>query len=171
MKSSSFDSSLPVLKRGWANMPSQGARSCCLRHLGLCDRAWWSEKRKVKAERVSFFLVPRDEKLLNRYKERLSWPASIPFPDEAHLCHTHFPESSLKVGKNGWRKKCRRSLPSKISAITVRHSCFGRSSKGEGGEDSHDDNSKCTTADAEPQVRFNQSTTINPILVVSSFFF
>jgi hypothetical protein len=48
-------------------MPSQGARFCCLRHLGLCDRAWWSEKRKDKAERVSFFLVPQDAAILKQF--------------------------------------------------------------------------------------------------------
>jgi hypothetical protein len=75
----------------------------------MCFATYSNQKRKEKNERAAFLRVPKDEKLRQKFLKRLGWVTSVPFPDEAYLCHTHFPAGEVSKSKNGYRRA--RSLP------------------------------------------------------------
>jgi hypothetical protein len=96
-------------------------RQCCLRLMNVCSATYTNQRRKKeKEDRVAFLRVPKNEKLRRRFMKRLGWVAGVPFPEDACLCHTHFPAEEVNKTKNGYRRKDKwRSLPLRLDPARV----------------------------------------------------
>lgn len=88
--------------------------------MNKCSVSRAKQRRLSDNERVGLLRVPQaGDELRETYKQLLGWVDCVPMPDEAYICHTHFPEAEIVKTKTGYKRKSPASLPTQLNPKEV----------------------------------------------------